>query len=578
MSKPLTYSASQIEAWEDCPRKWGWDKIDAIRRADTAATKLGTAVHNQLERYLKGEPFDFASDHHAAQLAQGATPFLPAPRAYGLAVEAEDLQFPSPTYPHLWTGRIDWYLHAPGKLTIGDHKTTSSIAKWAKSTIVLRRDVQANIYAKFGLIIRPELGEIELQWTYIQTRDARLVEPRKLTVLRPEVESRFAEIDATANEITIARQGIQTAKDLPYNSDSCDKYGGCSYQHLCNLSPLVQLRSFMSNSPNNDFLAKMQALQGGAPAAAPAFQLPMAQAPAPIAQAPAPHADLGFMAVRDEHGRVIKSLTGKALPEQVIMTQHVQNPETGGYLALNPLTSIVADLLEKHAVRHAEDLARGVQQSPPAPPVVQAPPAAPPAWTPPGAPMPPPAAPVVQAAPPVWTPPAVTGPVNPPEWNPPPSPTAANPLPAAGLPTPPTAPEAPKKRGRPAGSKNKPPEANAAQGTLTSNPVTDTAVALQDHQIIGTLYLGCRPMDCNDRTFDIQDFILDANNRIAKEFSIPDYSLIDYKGSGTLLAFVLDIITTQYRGCDLIVDLDSREAPILSAALAARAVNVIRRF
>lgn len=575
MSKPLTYSASQIEAWEDCPRKWGWDKIDSIRRADTAATKLGTAVHNQLERYLKGEPFDFASDHHAAQLAQGATPFLPAPRAYGLAVEAEDLQFPSPTYPHLWTGRIDWYLHAPGKLTIGDHKTTSSIAKWAKSTIVLRRDVQANIYAKFGLIIRPELGEIELQWTYIQTRDARLVEPRKLTVLRPEVESRFAEIDATANEITIARQGIQTAKDLPYNSDSCDKYGGCSYQHLCNLSPLVQLRSFMSNSPNNDFLAKMQALQGGVapgaqPVAQPQFQLPMAQAPAPIAQAPAPHADLGFMAVRDEHGRVIKSLTGKPLPEQVIMTQHVQNPETGGYLALNPLTNIVADLLEKAASAHAASTPAPVAPPAPTPPVQTAPPA-PSAWTPPGAPVPPPAAFQPPAAPPPVFRPPVTGPINPPEWNPPTSPTAANPLPAVGLPTPPVAPEAPK-RGRPKGSKNKAPEANAPT-------TTEPAVALQDHQIISTLYLGCRPMDCNERTFDIQDFILDANNRIAKELNVPDYTLLDFgKGAGTLLAFVQDIVATQYRGCDLIVDLDSREAPILSAALAARAVNVIRRF
>ena len=575
MSKPLTYSASQIEAWEDCPRKWGWDKIDSIRRADTAATKIGTAVHNQLERYLKGEAFDFATDHHAAQLAQGATPFLPPPMASGLMVEAEDLKFPSPVYPHLWTGRIDWYLHEPSKLTIGDHKTTSSIAKWAKSTIVLRRDVQANIYAKYGLIIRPELGEIELQWTYIQTRDARRVEPRKLTILRPEVESRFAEIDATANEITLARQGIQTAKDLPYNSDSCDKYGGCSYQHLCNLSPLVQLRSFMSNVPNNDFLAKMQALQGGATAAPPpAFQLPMAQMPAPATSGPGPSsvsADLSFMAVRDEHGRVIKSLTGKPLPEQIIMTQHVQNPETGGYLALAPLTNIVADLLEKAATSYAAATPPVVQA---APPPVQAPPA----WTPPGAAVPPPAAfQPPPAGPPAFVPPpAVTGPINPPEWNPPPSPTASNPLPAVGLPTPPVAPEAPKKRGRPAGSKNKPPE---AQGTLTSNPVTETAAPLQDHQIIGTLYLGCRPLDCNDRTFDILDFILDANNRISKEFNIPDYSLIDFgKGAGTLLAFVQDIIATQYRGCDLIVDLDSREAPILSAALAARSVNVIRRF
>lgn len=570
MAGQITYSASQLEAYIDCPRKWGWDKIDGIRRGDTAATKLGTAVHNQLEQYLKGGGLDFTGDHHAALLAQGATPFLPPPKAPGLAVEAEDLKFASPTYGHVWTGRIDWFLHEPGKLTIGDHKTSSSIAKWAKSTIVLRRDVQANIYAKYGLILRPELGEIELQWTYIQTRDARLVEPRKLTVTRAEIEERFAEIDATANGITDARQGIQTAKDLPYNSDACDKYGGCAYQHLCNLSPLVQLRSFMSNNPGNDFLAKMQALSGQ-PAAtqqgqAPQFQLPIAQAP----QGPA---DLSFMAHRNEQGQIDMSLTGKPLPPNVVASQYVQS-ETGGYLPILPLTHTVADLLEKAAASYA---ATPPAPAPSAP--VQAPPAAPPAWTPPGAPVPPPAAfQAPPAAPPAFVPPpAVTGPINPPEWNPPPSPTAANPLPAVGLPTPPTPPEAPKRKGRPLGSKNKPREANEAQGTLTSNPVTE--YALQDYQIIGTLYLGCRPMDCNDRTFDIQDFILDANNRIAKEFNIPDYSLIDFgKGTGTLLAFVLDIIGTQYRGCDLIVDLDSREAPILSSALAARAVNVVRRF
>ena len=46
-------SASQITTFRDCPRKWYFDKIVKVPRVSTAATELGSAVHEELEHYLK---------------------------------------------------------------------------------------------------------------------------------------------------------------------------------------------------------------------------------------------------------------------------------------------------------------------------------------------------------------------------------------------------------------------------------------------------------------------------------------------------------------------------------------------
>lgn len=587
------YSPSQVESWNDCNRKWAWDKIAKIPRGESASARLGTQIHAQLEAYQKGLPFDFAADHHAARLAQEVTPWIPAPNDPCVTVEGE-ISFPGPKWSkHSWTGRIDWYRFDGQSLTIGDHKSTSSIASYAKTPEALATDTQAIVYSAWG-IRRFNVEKVDLQWTYVQTRGALRAEPRRLTLYREHIQDRMALLDQVANEITTTRETLTEAKEYPHNPDACDKYGGCPYRNQCNLSPLEALRFTMSNTPS--LMDRLGSLAGNmappAPAPAgypappalpgmPAVQAPPAltappaftpPAPTPPAPQAAPTAeDMYSIAVKDPTtGNVCKSLSNRDLPPNVIQTGWVQNPQTGGYLPTRPLTHVVAQLLEHAANEHAENVARGVVQGPapgerPAPPPPAPSPAPATGWAPPGMQTPPP------APPPAFAPPATTGPINPPEWQPPPGAAPTAPVQAvapATLPQPP-APAEPKRRGRPKGSKNTP--ASAPEQTNTP------AVTMEGGADISFLYVNCAPSDW-DGVFSIDDLIQEASDDIRKDNNGTDWAMIDYKGAGVLALYVENLVATKYKGASLVLDVRTREGQILCSRLAGKAGCVVRGF
>lgn len=580
------YSPSQLENWTDCKRKWAWDKIAKLARGESASARLGTQIHLQLENYQRGLPFDFATDHHAARLAQEVTPWIPPPNDPCVTVEGE-ITFDGPEWSrHKWTGRIDWYRFDGQTLTIGDHKSTSSIASYAKSPEVLSTDTQAIVYSAWGLR-RFGVEKVDLQWTYVQTRGAIRAEPRRLTLHREHILDRMAQLDNVAHEITLTRETLTEAKEYPHNPNACEKFGGCPYRNQCNLSPLESLRYTMSAGPSlmdrlgalGSNMAPPAPTQGNYPSpptlpgmaapppvAPPPAPMPVA-APTPPVQ-PTPQEDMYAIAAKDPvTGNVCKSLSGRDIPHNVIQSGYVQNPQTGGYLPTRPLTHHVAQLLELAANEHAENVARGVVTGPapaerPAPPPapVQGPPAG---WTPPGMTAPPPAAPT-------FAPPVTTGPINPPEWQPPPQNAPVNVV--NTLPTPPTPPPAePKRRGRPKGSKNTPastPEQTNAGPTVTMEGGSD----------IDTLFVNCYPSSWDGDIIHIDDVIQEASDAIRKDNNGADWSMIDYKGSGVLSLYVENLIATKYKGSSVTLDIRTREGQILCTRLAGKAGCVVRGF
>lgn len=247
-------SASQINTFEDCERKFGWKYLAGEKDPPGKAAELGTEVdEGQLQPWLRdGRPFEMGRESGSGEIAESALEWLPAPKSPGLAVQKhfvlgsaigdwayqgyKDLWLPSHTaLPYLPRGEGDWP-------AVVDFKTTSDFA-WAKSEEALSKDVQAQLYAMNAMV---ETGArvVDLVWIYMRTRGARKSKKVHLRVVADQVGEQFDRIESVSEKM-FALRGAAKGEDAPKfvvealrpNPDACDKYGGCPYQHLCNLSP-----------------------------------------------------------------------------------------------------------------------------------------------------------------------------------------------------------------------------------------------------------------------------------------------------------------------------------------------------
>lgn len=639
-----TYSPSQINDWIDCPRKWGFGKIDRLPRPQAASAAFGTVVHDLLEGHLKGGPIPFHPGpnpspvhalisverfHLAAELAHLATAHLPAPNAPGLVVEGGMDLAPSHGL-HRWTGRIDWMQAIHNTVTIGDHKTTSDIRSWGKSAADLRADVQANVYGKWGMenVHTFPLDSVHLQWTYIQTAKAKIVEPVRLTLERREVDQRFSEIDQIALDITRIRSEVRSAIDLPYESASCGKYGGCPFQSRCNLSPLERMKSVMSNGSDLfNRLANKPGAQAAPPAANAPHALPMAQPPAPVAApvvqappAPAP-SGLSSLAIRDASGRVTHAVyTRRPLDRVTVESQHVMI--AGAWVRIDPITpDVVArleELAELAATHGTETQQINAATAPTEPPAPAAPP-----------PAPVQAVPVVPPPPPVthpgWAPEGMTPPapvvapgqINPPEFRPPPLVPQAPSAPAA-----PASPEAsasgrkcsicggashnaktcpgrPIEKGGNGTARSDassapapvqaapaapppayvPPAPPSAPAPVVQAPPAPVAQAAAPPSSAGSfaLFLGCRPVTgWSDPVIEAETIFAEARRRLVAGGGPGDFGLIKYEGAATLAMLTEEIVREIPGAFAIVLDPRLREAEIVASRLVALARLVVR--
>ena len=274
-------SASQINTWELCARKWGHDKLDKVPRRPSKAAHKGTMTHKQLEDWLQFKQLPLFNgtedERHAAVLAQAIIQHLPPPQTPGMVVEGrtsiyiEGIKF----VLVLDVGRYD--LPVPW---VSDHKTTSDFC-WALTEETIIDDAQACLYGYYGMA-RAQKPEVDLQWTYARTRGAAVSMPIRKRVTLPMIQPRMDKSLATAREILAVRAepGL-TAMDLPYDAAGCAAYGGCQYVELCNLTPRERMRSIMNQeATKTNFMDKLKARQA---AQADATTHPPPAAPTPSA-------------------------------------------------------------------------------------------------------------------------------------------------------------------------------------------------------------------------------------------------------------------------------------------------------
>lgn len=301
MSVDVRWSATAIDTWRLCPRKWAWRVIDGIEGVQGESAALGGRVHKVLEVWLRDGMLD--AETVEGQIALPGLKYLPQPDPAAQVEEWFELTIGGEGFH----GRMDLrYRKQPrdadgrfGRLVVLDHKTTSDF-KWAKSADDLRNDVQATMYA-VAVMLESGEEEIELEWIYYRTAPDRPGAKKvSLVVLRDDAEAAWNELIAPTVVEMRAALSATTALELPPNATACRAFGGCPYELNCNLTPQEKMRSLMTQQTLAERLRAKMINNGAAPttptepAAAPTpittpvAAAPAAAAPAATEAAPAP--------------------------------------------------------------------------------------------------------------------------------------------------------------------------------------------------------------------------------------------------------------------------------------------------
>ena len=240
-------SASQIKTWKDCPRKWGFKYIDGLEDPPGKAAELGSAVHKDLEWYLQAGTIDTSTK--SGKIAVAAKEILPGP-SYRLEVEREILfELEGITY----RGFID-LIDPDGEEgpTIYDHKTSSDPKRWGLTEETLPEDVQALIYATWG-ILHWDLDSVAIQWSYLKTRGRAEATAVRAKISKDDALQKIREkIRPAALAIVEASSCAESAMELDPNPASCSNFGGCPFADVCDLTEDQRLESTLGKKKEKE--------------------------------------------------------------------------------------------------------------------------------------------------------------------------------------------------------------------------------------------------------------------------------------------------------------------------------------
>lgn len=304
------YSASQIEAFLLCKRKWAGPYLNGWERGTNRFAAWGLVLHGMIERYLRdGVPFDLTTPQGLSAMA--GLHFLPSPATPGMTIEnfvprtGEREPFRVRIGGHLFIGYKDIAIPAWGSVSetgdytvttpkVFDHKSCGDFA-WMKTAETLRTsDVQAAIYTYEALsqyTTSQGIDAVDLTWIYYR-RDPPAARRSSARVTMNDIAPTIAGIVRAADEMSALRKAGVKALDLAPNPDACGAFGGCHYRDRCNLTPREKLRAKMTmqppGGPVDDFMSKLRARQAldnvglpqnGAPPGAPPWAAPASAPP-----------------------------------------------------------------------------------------------------------------------------------------------------------------------------------------------------------------------------------------------------------------------------------------------------------
>lgn len=249
LSNKWILSATEIDIFDTCQRKWGYQYLDGIKPQPSSATNLGTAVHLVLQNYITDNVIDIETQE--GRISSPGLSYIPK----GIPKSNVERPIFFTANGNIFHGYIDFYEQIGSqKWLIGDHKTCSSFST-ALTSEQLKTNIQANIYAQWAF---KELGAetVKLHWIYYRTKgkpEARLVEAE---IKKHESLTLFKHPSRIASDIMATVKKRPDSLDLHKNKDACFKYGPCPFLSSCRASkkpeadPCVKIKEKLSlNTP-----------------------------------------------------------------------------------------------------------------------------------------------------------------------------------------------------------------------------------------------------------------------------------------------------------------------------------------
>lgn len=226
LSNKWILSATEIETFNTCQRKWAYRYIDGIEPQPSKAAEFGKAVHQVLEQYLKTNSIKIETAE--GHVIKPGLKFLPS----GLDSSQIEKQILFGFEGHIFHGFIDFYEQVGSQIwLVGDHKTCSTF-NTALTPDELKKNIQANIYAQW-FFKEKNADTVHLKWIYYRTKstpDAKTVES---SLTREEAAENFKPILKTVSEIKKIVEAKAKSKDLERTESACFKYGRCPYYVAC---------------------------------------------------------------------------------------------------------------------------------------------------------------------------------------------------------------------------------------------------------------------------------------------------------------------------------------------------------
>jgi len=229
--KPFVrWSASQVDTYNTCNRKWWFNKILGIETPPHPSAVIGTEVHAQLEAYLEEK----APADSLGPIARTALPFAPKPGTVYIEQSIETLGLVAGGLPAL--GYIDVLDLRSDPPQVLDWKTTSNF-RYAKTEDELLRNVQMSVYARATLAMCDRLDVPEptnVRVTHVAMLTKAPHEARRTSALMPvrTIHENWSSIDRTV--LTMRETATcETPDKVTPTKSACSAYGGCPFLDRC---------------------------------------------------------------------------------------------------------------------------------------------------------------------------------------------------------------------------------------------------------------------------------------------------------------------------------------------------------
>lgn len=280
----LTTSATQIDQWLMCKRKWVAAYLLGLKQPQTEAMAFGEAGHKYLEVYNRTgkipdetKPWQFTSSsniRYPGKSAKKALKHIPPPHTgrpeHGFKFVIKGIEF---------IGYIDLEWSDESGLWVTDYKFTSGFDN-AMDSSTLAANVQAAIYSAKAMF-EHKVKEVNLKWIYILSSKNPSAKTVISKLTEDQTKAQLKTLLSLCEEMIICKNTLESKcgiynnytslKTLPeeikndiINSieptvESCSRFNGCYYCDRCKLTEEQLIEGDM-NDMDKDMESKLKSM------------------------------------------------------------------------------------------------------------------------------------------------------------------------------------------------------------------------------------------------------------------------------------------------------------------------------